>query len=264
MNNSKQAILIIGLSSRDVRALARQTLAKCEASDKRWELILEDDVVSHYVNLNEMHPLCCSSWNAPIKNECIIELLTRTEKAFENPYVDGIIVGGSFAIDEAVRNIYVDILKEQGFTIESRIVNSSWLSLVCDSREFDTYPLPKLVEMWDQYNQSFVRQYTPVPDTPNAVIISKAYDYRNEAINVMIKGLLEANFTVISLEDLYSGHSTRQPEHITKIDTFWRKVANHYNVHLVYETDADTCHCWRTIGVPCISLTNPFSLKYSD
>lgn len=259
---NKRAILIVGISERDTVALAKQTSAQCESNGERWAVILEREVIYEYVSSNHLDLLCLDAWNDPIKNECILQLLYRTEMVAEDSKIAGVIVGGSFPLDESVRNIYVDILKEQGFSVEFKFVECSWVSIMCEALDKGAPPLPKLVEMWNHYNQSFIRQYNPMEPQRTAVIVSKGYAYDNEPINTMIKGLLESGVAVISLEDLYSDDARSKPEHVSKIDTFWRKVANYYNVQLVYETDPVTCHHWRMIGVPCISLTNPFGLKY--
>lgn len=256
---NKKAILVLGLSERDISGMVYHTQAQCDAVDQRWKIILESEIISDYVSSKDLHPYCLDAWNTPIKNKCIVELLERTEKLFDNEYVDVVIIGGSFAIDKSVRDIYADILKDQGYEVEFKFVETSWMSLFCESSTKGP-SLLKLVSMWDQYNQSFVRQYTPKPGSPSAIIIDKQYDYSNEAINTMIKGCLESGIVLIALEDSYEDDS--KPDYIKKISTFWEKIANYYNIQLVYETDAVTCHHWRMIGVPCISLTNPFALKY--
>lgn len=259
---TKRAFLIIGLSEKDVRGLAKQKQACLEWNGERWNIILESEIVSDHIKLNQMHPLCATAWLEPIRSACIVDLLIESEKLFEDDRIDGILIGCTFAIDRAVRNVYTDILKEQGYEVEISYVQSPWLSSMYQALESGDPPLPSLVEQWNKFNNATARQYSPLEYTTPTMIVSKGYGYDNEPINSMIKALLESGYEVINLEAMYSDEVKTKPEHIAKIDTFWRKVANHYNVQLVYETDPVTCHHWRIIGVPCISLTNPFALKF--
>ena len=188
----KQAILAVGISERDISALTKQIIAQCEAiSGGRWVMILEKDIICEFVTSNQLNPLCLTSWIAPIKNDCILKLLERTEAAAEDERVAGIVIGGSFTLDDDVRSIYEDILTEQGFEVGRRVIESSWMSTMFDCLESGAMPLPKLVELWDKYNKSFVRQYNPTEPKPTAVIVSKEYAYDNEPINTMIKAAIE-------------------------------------------------------------------------
>jgi hypothetical protein len=259
---NKKAVVIISLSPNDARWVMQQMQAQLEADGSSWKCINEADVVEKYVAERSFHPLCKTAWIRPIKDSCAIELLNLTESSFNNPKVAGVIIACSFAIDEEVRKAYCEILTEQGFEVTLKIIETSWMRLMreCYDKGGNLYDVAK---MWESYNQAFVRQYVPDKTLPSAFIVSKDYENTNPAISLMIDTLTQLGFKAITLEDMAGVGKKDQPEHLIKIDTFWRKVANYYNVQLVIETDAVTQHRWRMIGVPVISLENPFALKFT-
>jgi hypothetical protein len=259
---TKKAILIISLSPNDARWAMQQMQAQLEADGSNWKCINEADVVEKYVSERSWNPLCKTAWVRPIKDECAIELFNLTEASFNNTRVSGIIITCSFAIDDNIRKTYCEILTEQGFEVTLKIIETSWMSLMRESYDKGGN-LYDVAKMWEVYNQAFVRQYVPDKSFPPAFIVSKDYENTNPAISLMIDTLIQMGVKAITLEDMFSEDDIVKPKHLVKIDTFWRKVANYYHVQLVIETDAVTQHRWRTIGVPVISLENPFALRYN-
>lgn len=286
----KKALLVFGPSEKNAIEQAKMFQIRHEdSSGKIWRVVSEKDVLEHFVKTHNYDALCLSEWLAPIKNDVIVDLLSRTEKEAQNDYIEGIIVCGQFALDEEVRTAYVDILTEQGYEVTQHPVTSSWGLLLTECLTQRT-SIKRALNLWNQFTKQFSRQYSPLEDSqPKAVVVSPEIATKKDTpgsfeIVVMLEALQARRYSilVIDVTDEIEGTKeafkalgfpdakvigTRYPDSkkrlsSVKLDTFWTAVANNYDVKLVIEHDAETVSKWRDIGLPVISLTNTFDVEY--
>jgi hypothetical protein len=260
----KKAYLIIGVIPRDTRAVAQQIQARLEYETKgRIDHVSEQDMMYEYVSVKGYHPLCLKEWLDPIKNKVIIHLLDKTEYAFGNEYIHGVIIDGSFALDAEVRKVYSEILEEQGYEVVVVPVQSDMLSIISYGLATGT-SLKSLYSLWKKYNQQFSRTYEPMVDMPPAIVVDE--DVSDPILIEIIQSMAKKNqIIVISKKLQYGGEYPFVVNHVmigdNKIDVFWTKIAYHFNVKLVIESNADDLHKWHKISVPVIGLTSQFALE---
>lgn len=258
----KKAHLIIGVISRDTRAVSNQIQAKLEfETEGRFDRISEQDLTYEYVEGKGYSPLCLKEWLEPIKNKIIIRLLEKTEAAVGNNHVNGVIIDGSFALDADVRKVYTEILEEQGYEVIVIPVHSDMMSIILYGWSSGT-SLKLLYSLWKKYNQQFARTYEPKEDLPTAIIVDENVD--SPILIEIIQSLSDKNRIII----LSKSNGIRYPfdvNHVMvgpdKIDIFWTKIAYHFNVKLVIDNDPHFVHRWHQIDVPVISLTSQYALE---
>lgn len=258
----KKAHLIIGVIPKDTRSVAQHIQANLEfETNGRIVRISEQDLICEYVEGKGYHPLCLKEWLEPIKNKIIVHLLEKTEAGMNDVHVDGIIIDGSFALDIEVRKTYTEILEEQGYEVVVIPVSSNMMSIISYGWTSGT-SLKSLYLLWKKYNQQFRRTYVPIEDAPMAIVVDENVD--SPILIEIIQSLSDKNRIIV-----LSGRSgIRYPfdvNHVMvgsdKIDVFWTKIANHFNVKLVIDNDPNSVHRWHQIDVPVISLTSQFALE---
>ena len=260
----KKAYLIIGVLPRDTRAVAQQIQVNLEfETEMSVNHVSEQDMVSEYVFNKGYHPLCLKEWLEPIKNKVIIHLLEKTESAIKSDYIHGVIIDGSFALDAEVRKAYSEILEEQGYEVVVIPVQSDMLSIISYGLATGT-SLKSLYSLWKKYNQQFTRTYEPMEDMSTAIVVDE--NVSDPILIEIIQSLAKKNqIIVISKKLQYGGEYPFVVNHVmigdNKIDVFWTKIAYHFNVKLVIESNADDLHKWHKISVPVISLTSQFALE---
>lgn len=258
----KKAYLVIGVLPRDMRAVAQQIQINLEhETGKLFVSISEQDLTYDYVERRGLYPLCLKEWLEPIKNNIIVSLLEKTEKVIDNTHALGTIIVGSFALDPDVRKAYTDILEEQGFEVVVVPVQSNFMSIVINGWSSGT-SLKSLYSMWKLYNQQFSRTYEPMKDMPAAILVDENVD--DPIFIEIIQSLCEKNQIIV----LSNSTGVIYPFHVDfviggsgKIDTFWSKIAYHFNVKLVIDNDPNSVHQWHQIDVPVVSLTSQYALE---
>lgn len=258
----KKAYLVIGILPRDVRAVAQQIQINHEhETGKLFIGISEQDLTYDYVEKKGLHPLCLKEWLEPIKNDIIVSLLEKTEKVIGNTHALGTIIDGSFALDPDVRKAYTDILEEQGFEVAVVPVQSNFMSIVLNGWSSGT-SLKSLYSMWKQYNHQFSRTYEPMKDMPAAILVDGNID--DPIFIEIIQSLCEKNQIIVLSNRtgvIYPFHVDFVIGGVDKIDTFWSKIAYHFNVKLVIDNDPNSVHQWHQIDVPVVSLTSQYALE---
>lgn len=258
----KKAYLVFGVISKDTCSIAQQIQANKEFETSGYFVHLsEKDVVDSFIDTNNFHPLCSREWFAPIKNKVIINLLEKTENASTDSRVTGIVIDGSFAVNEEVRKNYAEILQEQGYDLEIVPVHSSLIDIF-----FYGYStglkISVLYSLWKQMNKQFSRTYEPKTELPDAVVVCGNI---KEPILLEIISSLSANNLILAIDSErnrdYAFKLDKAFIGIPKKDQFWSKIAYHYNVKLVIDNDSVSVCEWHKIDVPVISLTSHFNLE---
>lgn len=284
----KKAILVIGCSERDTLEIAKKIQAQNEEqSQKTWKIVSEKQILEDYIKSFDLNSLCLFAWLDPIKNPVIVDLLNKTEKEIENPFVEGIIICGQFALDETVRESYIDILEEQGYEVELYPVYTPWSSLLTACMTEQT-SVKNSLKNWNLFTKQFCRQYVPLDsDQKKAVIVSPEIVTCKEIpgsfeLVVMLEALQSRGYVIVVIDDsneyektktafrevgfpdaqVFCATKTRnKTKDNHKIDVFWTSIANYFNVKLVIEHNAETLPKWRDIGLPVISLTSVFDVE---
>jgi hypothetical protein len=253
-----------------------------------WKIVSEKEDLERFVKTHNYDALCLTEWLAPIRNDVIVNLLSKTKKEIDNNFISGVIVCGQFALDEDVRKVYVDILTEQGYEVELYPVVSSWGSLLTDCLIYRT-SIKRALKNWVLFTKQFSRQYAP-PDTAQtkAVVVSPEIATRKDIpgtfeLVVMLEALQAQGYAILvidlskdtegikkafetigfpKVQVIEPRHSDAKISLSVKQDVFWTAIANYYDVKLVIEHDAVSIPKWRDIGLPVISLTNIFDVEY--
>jgi hypothetical protein len=204
----KTAILVIGCSEKDTLETARRIQIEQEEKTKEvWHIISERQVLEDYIKEFDYNALCMNSWFEPIKNPVIINLLNESERVIQNGYVGGVIICGQFAIDEDVRKAYMEILEEQGYTVEIHPVMTSWVSLLSECL-FRGTPIKRALEYWTKFTKQITRQYAPPEPYQNKAVIYKAVIVSPEIATQKdnIPGSYELLTMLEALQERYSGY----------------------------------------------------------
>lgn len=259
----KKVYLVVGILPKDTRAVAQGIQINLEhETGKLFNHISEQDLSYEYVEKNGLHPLCLKEWLEPIKNKVIISLLEKTENVIGNQHVLGVIIDGSFALDPGVRKTYIDILEEQGFEVDVMPVQSNFMSVIHEGWTAGTN-LKSLYSMWKKYNQQFSRTYEPMEDMPTAILVDDSID--SPILIEMIRCLSKEHKIIVLTTDKQRKDYPFGSYHIMlyedKLDTFWSKIAYHFNVKLVIDNDPNSVQKWHQIDVPVISLTSQYALE---
>lgn len=258
----KKAYLVLGVIPKDTRAVSQQIRANLEfETNGRVDHMSESDLVAEYVEGKGYHPLCLREWLVPIKNKVIIHLLEKTEAAFQNTHVNSVIIDGSFALDNDVRKAYTEILEEQGYEVVVIPVSSDMMSIWFYGYH-SGISLKSLYELWKKYNQQFSRTYEPLEDMPTAIIVDE--NVIEPILVDIIQSLSKKNkIIVLSKKDgvEYPFDVDYVMVYRSKIDTFWAKIAYHFNVKLVIDNDPNSVHEWHKINMPVIGLCNQYALE---
>lgn len=258
----KKAYLVIGVISKDTCAVAKQIQANLEfETTGRFDRISEQDLTSEYVEGRGYHPLCLKEWSLPVRNDIIIHMLEKTESAANNSQVSGLIIDGAFALDEEVKKIYIEILEEQGYEVVIVPVHSDIMGLMMYGVSTGN-SLKSLYSMWKMYNHQFTRTYKPLEELPTAILVDE--NITDPILIEIIQSLGDKHRIIVLAKRtgiLYPfgvNHVMVGPD---KFDIFWTKIAYHFNVKLVMESDPDATHEWHKINVPVMSLSSQFALE---
>lgn len=268
----KCAFLILGVTNRDTKALAKQVLALMEHdTGGRCVRLSEEGLIYDYVNTENLHPLCRKEWLKPTKNKVIVDLLEKTEKYVEDSYVLGIVIDGPFLVDKETRLEVSGILEEQGYDVQVAGATSRWISVMLEGYNRGEN-IKSLFDTWMSFNEQFSRTYYPDQSLPKAVIVDigflKNSDQPGYATAIQMLSSLQESHQIIVLAD----EDTDTPnvpgikidkrfEGESKLDIFWSKLAYHYDVTMVLEGSAHDAFEWNRIGVPCMSLVCQLALE---
>ena len=260
----KKAYLVVGVIPKDTRSVAKHLQVNLEyETSMRIDVVSEQDLIYNYVDNKRFDPLCRKEWLEPIKNDIIISLLEKTESVLDNNHVSGVIIEGSFALDIDVRKTYTEILEEQGYEVIVSPVQSDMMSIVFYGWSSGT-SLKSLFQLWKKYNHQFSRTYEPSEGLPTAIVVDE--NVTEPILGEIIQSLSSKHkILLISISPNQDAQHDFNVDKVLsgtdKIDVFWTKIVNHYNVKLVIDNDPDSVQRWHKIDVPVISLANQFALE---
>ena len=276
----KKAIIVIGVS---YQLMCKNAQMLFDSHDSSSFYIDEKEYICKYVENNNYHKLCQDVWLEPIKNKIVIELLNKTEEIFNDQLINCVVISSQFCLNKEVKEIYVSILKDQGYEVEIVPITSTWLNIIKDAIDFNI-PLKEVINYWNQFNAQFSRTYEPDTYMPKAILVDTKILLQDsngyQELTLMIKSLSKNGYKILffvrkekqeKIEELIKSLcfddkeifliSNSKYESIEKKEIFWSKLVYHYNVTLIFEINADCVFYWRKISAPVISLCNEFALE---
>jgi hypothetical protein len=287
MFRMKKVILVIGVSPRDVFETVYH-LKESTFENENVKVVDESQIIEQFVEANHLHRNCIHSWKKPIEDKILVSILETIDIAFENG-AEVVIVTGNFLLDRETRLKFEGVLKSENYDVDLHLTETTWFNILREYLDKDL-KLTDAVRGWEQYNHQFSRQYKPLqPDQQRAVLVALDSLIVNpepgsEEVLQMVLALSNSGYKVIGFLDNKSKdtevrdrlaelgiaapavYAKDEQDHQSidwsfKSNIFWRHVANHYDVRLIIEDNPNTTLEWRKIGLPIISLSNPFNLK---